>query len=56
VVSGIVHVLLSCCRWKDALGVYGPRKTMYNRFKRRAAKGVWSNRGQAPSHRAMALN
>ena len=43
VISGIVHVLMSGCRWKDAPSVYGPRKTLYNRFVRWAAKGVWSN-------------
>src|SRR3954468_21492815 len=43
VISGIVHVLISGCRWKDAPPVYGPRKTLYNRFQRWAAKGVWSN-------------
>ncbi len=43
VISGIVHVLVSGCRWKDAPSVYGPRKTLYNRFQRWAAKGVWSN-------------
>jgi transposase len=42
VISGIVHVLLSGCRWKDAPAVYDPRKTLYNRFQRWAAKGVWS--------------
>jgi transposase len=25
------------------IAVYGPRKTLYNRFQRWAAKGVWSN-------------
>ena len=43
VISGIIHVLVSGCRWKDAPSVYGPRKTLYNRFQRWAAKGVWSN-------------
>ncbi|WP_144428449.1 IS5 family transposase [Azospirillum thiophilum] len=43
VISGIVHVLISGCRWKDAPTIYGPRKTLYNRFQRWAAKGVWSN-------------
>jgi transposase len=47
VVSGIVHVLISGCRWKDAPAVYGPRKTLYNRFVRWAAKGVWSRMFQA---------
>lgn len=43
VISGIIHVLLSGCRWKDAPAVYGPRKTLYNRFQRWAAKGVWAD-------------
>ena len=41
VISGIVHVLKSGCRWIDAPAIYGPRKTLYNRFVRWAAKGVW---------------
>lgn len=41
VISGIIHVLKSGCRWVDAPAVYGPRKTLYNRFVRWAAKGVW---------------
>jgi transposase len=41
VISGIVHVLKSGCRWVDAPPIYGPRKTLYNRFQRWAAKGVW---------------
>lgn len=41
VISGIVHVLQSGCRWRDAPAEYGPRKTLYNRFVRWAAKGVW---------------
>ncbi|ESY09249.1 MULTISPECIES: IS5 family transposase [unclassified Mesorhizobium] len=43
VVSGIVHVLKSGCRWVDAPSVYGPRKTLYNRFVRWAAKGIWED-------------
>ena len=43
VISGIVHVLKSGARWADAPGVYGPRKTLYNRFVRWAAKGVWTD-------------
>ena len=42
VISGIVHVLRSGCRWKDAPAAYGPDKTLYNRFVRWAAKGVWA--------------
>ena len=41
VISGIVHVLKSGCRWADAPSIYGPHKTLYNRFVRWAAKGVW---------------
>jgi transposase len=47
VISGIVHVLKSGGRWIDAPSVYGPRKTLYNRFVRWAAKGVWANIFQA---------
>ena len=41
VISGIIHVLQSGCRWRDAPAVYGPYKTLYNRFVRWARKGVW---------------
>jgi len=41
VISGIVHVLKSGGRWIDAPDAYGPRKTLYNRFVRWSAKGVW---------------
>ncbi|MFZ0694807.1 MAG: IS5 family transposase [Alphaproteobacteria bacterium] len=41
VISGIIHVLKSGGRWVDAPPVYGPRKTLYNRFVRWAARGVW---------------
>ena len=44
VISGIIHVLRSGGRWADApREVYGPRKTLYNRFVRWAAKGVWTD-------------
>ena len=43
VISGIVHVLKSGGRWIDAPDVYGPHKTLYNRFVRWAAKGVWAD-------------
>ena len=43
VISGIIHVLKSGARWVDAPSVYGPRKTLYNRYVRWAAKGVWVN-------------
>jgi transposase len=38
VISGVVHVLKSGGRWVDAPTIYGPRKTLYNRFVRWAAK------------------
>ena len=41
VISGIIHVLQSGCRWKDAPAHYGPHKTLYNRFVQWARKGVW---------------
>lgn len=43
VISGIIHVIKSGGRWVDAPSVYGPRKTLYNRFQRWAAKGIWSS-------------
>ena len=43
VISGIVHVLISGGRLKDAPAAYGRRKTLYNRFRRWAAKDIWSN-------------
>ena len=40
VISGIVHVLKSGMRWVDVPeDIYGPRKTLYNRFVRWAEKG-----------------
>lgn len=41
VLSGIVHALKSGGRWGDCPEhVYGPKKTLYNRFRRWADKGV----------------
>lgn len=42
VISGIVHVLKSGGRGSDAPPAYGPRKTLYNRFVRWAAKDAWT--------------
>jgi transposase len=39
VLSGIVHVLHTGCRWQDCPPIYGPPTTVYNRFHR------WSRRG-----------
>jgi len=41
VISGIIHVLKSGCRWKDCPAVYGPPTTIYNRFHRWSGKRLW---------------
>lgn len=41
VISGIIVALRSGGRWIDVPAEYGPRKTLYNRFVRWSAKGVW---------------
>ena len=41
VLSGIVHALRCGGRWTDGASVYGPRKTVYNRFVRWARRGIW---------------
>ena len=41
IISVIIHVLKSGGRWIDAPPEYGPKKTIYNRYVRWAAKGVW---------------
>ena len=43
VISGIIHVLKSGCRWSDCPEAYGPHKTIYNRFARWAYRGFWQN-------------
>ena len=41
VLSGIVHALRCGGRWADCADVYGPKKTLYNRFVRWSERGVW---------------
>ena len=41
VISGIVHVMKSGGRWIEAPAIYGPRKTLHNRFVRWGAAGLW---------------
>lgn len=41
VVSGIIHVIRNGLRWRDAPAVYGPHKTLYNRFIRWSRMGVF---------------
>ena len=43
VISGIIHVLKSGCRWQDCPPEYGPYTTIYNRFARWAERGIWEN-------------
>ena len=42
VISGIVHVLTSGCRWCDCPAAYGPSTTVYNRFNRWSRRGFWT--------------
>lgn len=41
IISGIVHVLTSGCRWRDCPSAYGKRTTVYNRFNRWSRRGFW---------------
>ncbi len=41
VVSSIIHVIRNGLRWRDAPDVYGPHKTLYNRFIRWSRMGVF---------------
>lgn len=43
VLSGIVHVIRTGCRWCDCPAEYGPAKTIYNRFVRWARRGIWQD-------------
>ncbi len=42
VISGIIFVLKNGLRWRDAPPVYGPHKTIYNRFIRWSRLGVFN--------------
>ena len=41
IISGIIHVLQSGCRWRDCPPEYGPPTTIYNRYNRWSQKGHW---------------
>lgn len=41
VLSGIVYVIRNGLQWKDAPKVYGPHKTLYNRFIRWSRLGIF---------------
>lgn len=42
VISGILHVLKTGCRWQDCPAEYGPSTTIYNRFNRWSGRQLWS--------------
>ena len=41
VISGILHVLKTGCRWRDVPPEYGPSTTIYNRYNRWSRRGLW---------------
>lgn len=41
VISGILHVLKTGCRWRDCPKEYGPHTTIYNRFNRWSRRQLW---------------
>lgn len=41
IISGILHVLRSGCRWKDCPPEYGPVSMIHDRYNRRSAQGRW---------------
>ena len=43
IISGIVHVIRTGCRWQDCPREYGPYTTVYNRFNRWSRRGFWHN-------------
>ena len=42
VISGIIHVLKTGCRWQDCPPEYAPHTTVYNRFNRWSKRGIWA--------------
>ena len=52
VLSGIIFVNHNGLRWRDAPKEYGPRKTLYNRWKRWSEKGNFAQMlvGSAADH------
>ena len=41
IISGILHVITSGCRWRDCPAAYGPRTTVHKRFNRWSRRGFW---------------
>ena len=42
VISGIIHVLKTGCRWQDCPAEYARHTTVYNRFNRWSKRGIWA--------------
>lgn len=42
ILSGIIHVLRTGCRWADCPAEYGVHTTVYNRFNRWSKAGIWA--------------
>jgi len=42
VLSGIIYIQKNGLQWKDAPSIYGPPKTLYNRFVRWSRMGVFA--------------
>ena len=53
ILSGIMHVLKSGCRWVDCPPEYGPAKTVYNRFNRWSAQRIWQSIFEAAAEPAL---
>lgn len=47
VISGIIHVLKTGCRWCDCPKEYGPSTTIYNRFNRWSRRRFWRDLAEA---------
>lgn len=43
VISSIIHILKTGCRWCDCPPEYGPSTTIYNRFNRWSRRRFWAN-------------
>jgi len=50
--SAIIFINRSGLRWRDTPPVYGPPKTLYNRWKRWSDKGVFARRLLEPAARS----
>lgn len=42
VISGIIHVMRSGCRWSETPEVYGPGKVLCDRFIHWSLTGIWA--------------